>query len=52
MGEVVAIDAESFTVACADGRIRVLRVKAADGGKVGAAEFAAAAKLAVGTRLT
>ena len=52
MGEVVAIDAESFTVACADGRIRVFRVRAADGGKVGAAEFAAAAKLVVGTRLT
>jgi len=52
MGEVVAIDAESFTVACADGRIRVFRVRAADGGKVGAAEFAAAAMLVVGTRLT
>jgi len=52
MGEVVAIDAESFTVACADGRIRVFRVRAADGGKVGAAEFAAAARLVVGTRLT
>ena len=52
MGEVVAIDSESFTIACADGRIRVLRVKPADGGKVGSAEFAAAAKLAVGTRLT
>src|SRR5205807_747065 len=52
MGEVVAIDSESFTVACADGRIRVLRVKPADGGKIGAAEFVAAAKLAVGTRLT
>jgi methionyl-tRNA formyltransferase len=52
MGEVVAIDAESFTVACVDGRIRVFRVRAADGGKVGAGEFAAAAKLAVGTRLT
>jgi methionyl-tRNA formyltransferase len=52
MGEVVAVDAESFTVACADGRIRVFRVRAADGGKVGAAEFAATVKLAVGTRLT
>jgi methionyl-tRNA formyltransferase len=52
MGEVVAIDSESFTVACADGRIRVLRVKAADGSKVGAAEFASTAKLAVGARLT
>jgi methionyl-tRNA formyltransferase len=52
MGEVVAIDADSFTVACADGRIRVTRVKPADGAKVGAGEFAAAAKLALGARLT
>src|SRR6202162_2708559 len=48
MGEVVALDSEGFTVACADGRIRVLRVRAADGGKVGAAEFVAAAQLVVG----
>ena len=52
MGEVVATDAESFTVACADGRIRVLRVKPVDGAKIGAAEFASTAKLAVGARLT
>jgi methionyl-tRNA formyltransferase len=37
-------------VVCADGRIKVLRVKAADGGKVGAGEFASSAKLATGTR--
>jgi len=52
MGEVVAVDADGFTVVCADGRIRVMRVKPADGPKVGAGEFAAAAKLAAGTRLT
>ena len=51
MGEVVATDAESFTVACADGRIRVARVKAADGPKVAAGEFAATSKLAAGSRL-
>jgi len=51
MGEVVALDGEGFTVACADGRIRVMRVKPADGAKVGAGEFAAAANLNVGTRL-
>jgi methionyl-tRNA formyltransferase len=51
MGEVVAVEADGFIVACADGRIKVLRVKPADGGKVAAGEFAAAAKLAVGTRL-
>ena len=52
MGEVVAIDADSFTVACADGRIRVARVKPAEGPKVGAGEFAASTKLVIGTRLT
>jgi methionyl-tRNA formyltransferase len=52
MGEVVAVDSDGFTVACADGRIRVTRVKPADGPKVGAGEFAGAAKLAVGARFT
>ncbi|MFL4980535.1 MAG: methionyl-tRNA formyltransferase, partial [Xanthobacteraceae bacterium] len=52
MGEIVAVDGDGFTVVCADGRIRVMRVKPADGPKTGAGEFAAAAKLAVGTRLT
>jgi methionyl-tRNA formyltransferase len=51
MGEIVAVEADGFTVVCADGRIKVLRVKAADGGKVGAGEYAAAANLAAGVRL-
>jgi len=50
MGEVVEVDGEGFTVACADGRIKVLRAKPADGAKTAAAEFAATAKLATGTR--
>ena len=49
-GEVVAVDADGFTVVCPDGRIKVTRVKPADGPKVGAGEWAAAAKLAVGAR--
>ena len=48
----VVLDAEGFTVACADGRIRVLRVRPAGGDKVGAAAFAASAKLVLGSRLT
>jgi methionyl-tRNA formyltransferase len=52
MGEIVAIEADGFTVVCADARIKVLRVRSADGGKVGAGDYAAAAKLAVGTRLS
>jgi methionyl-tRNA formyltransferase len=52
MGEIVAIDNESFTVACADGRIKVTRVRPADGAKVGAGEFASTAKLALGARFS
>ncbi len=52
MGEIVAVEADGFTVACADGRIKVLRVKPADGGKIGAGEYAAAAGLAAGARLS
>jgi methionyl-tRNA formyltransferase len=51
LGEIVAVDADSFTVVCADGRFKVTRVQA-DGPKVGAGEFAAATQLATGTRLT
>jgi methionyl-tRNA formyltransferase len=51
LGEVVAIDADSFTVVCADGRFKVTRVQA-DGPKVGAGEFASTTQLATGTRLT
>jgi methionyl-tRNA formyltransferase len=52
MGEIVAVEADGFTVVCADGRIKVLRVRGADGGKVGAGDYAAAAKLAAGTRFS
>src|SRR5580693_7869271 len=51
LGEIVDVAADGFTVVCADGRIKVLRVKPADGPKIGAGEFAPASKLAVGTRL-
>jgi methionyl-tRNA formyltransferase len=52
MGEVVEVSADGFTVACADGRIKVLRVKPADGPKATAGEFAVSTKLATGARLT
>ena len=51
MGEVVAVEADGFTVVCADGRFKVARVQA-DGPKLAAGEWAAAAKLVTGTRLT
>jgi methionyl-tRNA formyltransferase len=52
MGEVAAVEADGFTVVCADGRIKVLRVKPADGGKMGAGEYCATANLAAGARLS
>jgi methionyl-tRNA formyltransferase len=52
MGEIVAVEADGFTVVCADGRIKVLRVKPTDGSKVGAGEYASAAKLAASARLS
>jgi methionyl-tRNA formyltransferase len=51
MGEVVEIDAEGFAVVCADGRIKVTRVKPTDGGKIAAGEWAKAVGLATGVRL-
>jgi len=50
MGEIVEVGDDGFTVVCADGRIKVLRVKPADGGKVAAGEFAKTVKLATGAR--
>src|SRR6266508_2287843 len=51
MGEIVEVATDGFTVVCADGRIKVMRVKTHDGPKVAAGEFAANAKLTIGTRL-
>jgi methionyl-tRNA formyltransferase len=54
MGEVVEVAAEpagSFTVACADGRIRIARVRPAGGGKLAAGEWATAAGLIAGAKL-
>ena len=46
-----AVDADSITVVCADGRFKVTRVQA-DGPKVGAGEWAKSANIATGARLT
>ncbi len=51
LGEIVAVEADGFTVVCADGRFKITRVKPADGAKAAAGEFAAAAGLAVGAKL-
>jgi len=52
MGEIVAVEADGFTVVCADGRFKISRVQPEGGKKVDAGEFAASTKLATGTRLT
>jgi len=50
MGEVVEVGADGFAVACADGRLRVTRVKPAGGKKTGAGEWAAQSGLVTGAR--
>ena len=52
LGEVVEVDASGISVVCADGRIKLIRVKPVDGGKVTASDFAKSVDLAVGTRLS
>ena len=51
MGEVVEVGSDGFTVVCADGRMKVLRVQA-DGPKIAAGEYAGNAKLTSGKRFS
>jgi methionyl-tRNA formyltransferase len=51
LGEVVEITNDGFSVVCADGRIKILRVRPADGGKLAAGDFARTANLKNGIRL-
>ena len=50
-GEVVEVGSDGFTVVCADGRMKVLRVQA-DGPKIAAGEYAGNAKLISGKRFS
>jgi methionyl-tRNA formyltransferase len=50
-GEVVEVGDAGFTVAAGGGGIRVKRVRPAGGGKIAAADYAAASGLTQGTRL-
>jgi methionyl-tRNA formyltransferase len=52
LGEVVAVEADGFTVVCADGRMKVTRVQLPEAKKIDAGEWAASAKLAKGARFT
>lgn len=51
MGEVVEVGKDGFSVVCADGRLRVTRVKPAGGKKTGAGEWAAESGLRPGVHL-
>jgi methionyl-tRNA formyltransferase len=50
LGEIVAVEADSFTVVCADGRFKVSRVQPADGKKIEAGEWAKSVNLAAKAR--
>ena len=50
LGEIVAVEADGFTVVCADGRFKVTRVQPADGKKIEAGEWAKSASIAKGAR--
>jgi methionyl-tRNA formyltransferase len=52
MGEVVEVGSDGFTVVCADGRLRILRVQPSDGPKSASGEFAGHAKLTPGKRFS
>jgi methionyl-tRNA formyltransferase len=52
MGEIVAVEADGFTVVCADGRFKVTRVQPEGGKKIDASEFITTSKLATGARFT
>ena len=49
-GEVVEVDKDGFTVAVADGRIKILRVQPEGGPKQAASDYVTAASVTNGTR--
>jgi methionyl-tRNA formyltransferase len=52
LGEVAVVEADGFTVVCADGRMKVTRVQPSDGKKIEAGEWARSAGLAAGARFS
>src|ERR1700724_1980262 len=48
LGQIVAVDADGFTVVCADGRFKVTRVQPADGKKIEAGDWIKTAGVAAG----
>ena len=52
LGEIVVVEADGFTVVCADGRFKITRVQPADGKKIDAGEWAKSANIATGMKFT
>ena len=52
LGEIVAVEADGFTVVCADGRFKVTRVQPDAGKKIEAGEWAKSASVAVGAKFS
>jgi methionyl-tRNA formyltransferase len=52
LGEIAAVEADGFTVVCADGRFKVTRVQPADGKKVDAGEWAKSANIQIKARFS
>ena len=52
MGEIVAVEADGFTVVCADGRFKISRVQPEGGKKIDASEWTKSANVATGARFT
>ena len=48
LGEIVAVEADGFTVVCADGRFKISRVQPADGKKIEAGDWAKSAGITAG----
>ena len=52
LAKIAAVEADSFTVVCADGRFKVSRVQPADGKKIEAGEWAKSANVQAKMRFT
>src|SRR5713226_6078390 len=52
LGEIAVVEADGFTVVCADGRFKVTRVQPADGKKIEAGEWAKSVNLQIKARFT
>ncbi|HEY1472609.1 MAG TPA: methionyl-tRNA formyltransferase [Pseudolabrys sp.] len=50
LGEIVAVEADGFTVVCADGRFKVTRVQPDGAKKIDASEWTKSANIAVGAK--